>query len=67
MDLLTAPDADGHLKVTLRVRNSDPTSTVRSLERYDYRVVDAHGSGSTMEAANIAAERLMALQVLLNV
>ena len=67
VDLLTAPDADGHLKVTLRVRNSDPTSTVRSLERYDYRVVDAHGSGSTMEAANIAAERLMALQVLLNV
>ncbi len=67
VDLLTAPDADGHLKVTLRVRNSDPTSTVRSLERYDYRVVEAHGSGSKMNDAVVAAERLRALQVLLNV
>lgn len=67
VDLLSVPDEDGHLRVTLRVRNTDPTSTVRSLERYDYRVVEAHGSGSGMCDATIAAERLLALQTLLNV
>ena len=67
VDLLTAPDEEGRLKVTLRVRNSDPTSTVRSLERYDYHVVEAHGAGSTLRDAGVAAERIMALQMLLNV
>lgn len=67
VDLFSAPDHDGRLRVTLRVRNTDPSSTVRSLERYDYQVVEARGSAEGRYDATIAAERLMALQALLNV
>lgn len=67
VDLLTVPDKDGYLRVTLRVRNTDPSSTVRSLERYDYHVVEAHGAESGNVNATIAAERLLALRTLLNV
>ena len=67
VDLFTAPDRDGNLKVTLRVRNTDPTSTVRSLERYDFQVVEARGSDDSRFDATIAAERLMSLQAFLNV
>lgn len=67
VDLLSVPDEKGHLRVTLRVRNTDPSSTVRSLERYDYHVVEAYGAKDTMYDAGIAAERLLSLQTLLNV
>ena len=42
VDLISAPGDNGHLMVTLRVRHSDPTAAVRSLERYDFHVIDAH-------------------------
>ena len=67
VDLLSVPDEEGRLKVTLRVRNTDPTSTVRSLERYDYHVVEAHSARASMYDATVAEERLLALQTLLNV
>lgn len=66
-DLFSVPEADGHLLVTLRVRNSDPTPTVRSLERYDFKVVEAHASESAGADMTVATERLLSLQALLNV
>lgn len=65
VDLWSSPSADGMMRVTLRVRSCDPSAAVSSLERYDFHVVEA--SGSTMRDAEIASERLLALQVLLNV
>lgn len=67
VDLFTAPAENGLLNVTLRVRHSDPTSAVRNLERYDYHVIDAHSSGDTIQSMEIATERLLALQALMNV
>ena len=65
VDLWSVPAPDGMLRVTLRVRSCDPSAAVRSLERYDFRVVEA--SGAMMRDAEIATERLLALQTLLNV
>lgn len=67
VDLFSAPGDDGMMKVTLRVRHSDPTATVRSLERYDFHVLEAHGSGNDVQSLQIATERLLALQALMNV
>lgn len=67
VDMFTTPQSDGQLRVTLRVRHADPTAAVRSLERYDYHVVEAHGAGSDVREAEIAAERLLSLQTILNV
>lgn len=67
VDLLSAPGENGHIRVTLRVRHSDPTAAVRSLERYDFHVIDAHSSGDTIQSMEIATERLLALQALMNV
>ena len=67
VDLFSAPGDDGRIRVTLRVRHSDPTAAVRSLERYDYHVVEAHGAGSMIQSVQIAAERLLSLQALMNV
>ena len=67
VDLLTAPGDHGNMVVTLRVRHSDPTAAVRSLERYDYHVVEAHSSGDNIRTMEIATERLLALQALMNV
>lgn len=67
VDLMTAPGENGHIMVTLRVRHSDPTATVRSLERYSFHVVEAHGSGNSYQSMEIATERLLALQALMNV
>ena len=47
--------------------DSDPSAAVRSLERYDFKVLEAHGSSDGVRDAAIATERLMALQALLNV
>lgn len=65
VDLLTAPTAAGRLRLTLRVRHSDPSAASRSLERHGFDVVEMYGA-STGDAA-LAAERLMGLQLLLNV
>lgn len=67
VDLLTSPGPDGTILVTMRVRHSDPSAAIRSLERYDFHVVEAHGSGSVIRDAAITAERLLALQALMNV
>ena len=65
VDLWSVPSTDGMIRVTLRVRHNDPSAAVRSLERYDFHVIDAYGA--EMRDAGIAAERLLALQTLLNV
>ena len=49
------------------MRHRDPSAAVRSLERYDFHVVDAHASEGGLRDAEVAAERLLALQTLLNV
>lgn len=67
VDLLSVPSENGMLHVTLRVRHSDPTAAVKSLERYDYKVIEAHSSGDTVQSMEIATERLLALQALMNV
>lgn len=67
VDLLTSPGEDGNIMVTLRVRHEDPSAAVRSLERYDYHVVAAYGNAACDRDAEIAAERLLALQTLMNV
>lgn len=64
VDLWTVPARDGRVSVTLRVRHTDPTAVCRSLERYGYEVTAAHGHDGV--AAEIAAERLLALQMMLN-
>lgn len=65
LDMLSAPTADGNIRVTLRVRMRDPEAAIRSLERYDFRVVDAHGIGEEYPA--VLEERLAALQTILNI
>lgn len=65
VDLWSVPAADGMMQVTLRVRSSDPSAAVRSLERYDFRVTEA--SGREMQTLEVAGERLLALQALLKV
>lgn len=65
LDMLSTPLPEGEMEVTLRVALSDPSPAVRSLERYGYEVTAAHGS--RFLSADVASERLMALQILLNV
>lgn len=67
VDMLSTPSSDGHIRVTLRLRHSDPSAAMRSLERHDFSVVEAHAASDGMRDAEIAAERLLALQTLLNV
>lgn len=65
LDLMTAPGDNGNVVVTLRVRQSDPSSAVHNLERYDFKVTEAHGSSNV--DAIVAYDRLLALQTLLSV
>ena len=65
VDLLSVPDKDGHLSVTLRVRSLDPSAAIQSLERYGYRVVES--SASSYRDYEIAASRLLELQTILNI
>ena len=67
VDLLTSPAEDGKIYVTLRISHRDPSAAIRSLERYEFKVVEAHGAGSQLRDAELSAERLLALQTLLNV
>lgn len=65
LDMLSRESEDGKLRVLLRVSHIDPTSVVRSLERYDYEVVSAHGS--QFKAIGLSYERLAELAMYLNV
>lgn len=67
VDLFSTPGENGRIRVTLRVRHSDPTAAVRSLERYDFHVLEAHSSGDAVQSLEIATERLLSLQALMNV
>ena len=67
VDLFSSPGENGRIRVTLRVRHSDPTAAVRSLERYDFHVLESHSSGDAMQSLEIATERLLSLQALMNV
>ncbi|MCM1291307.1 MAG: hypothetical protein NC201_00465 [Prevotella sp.] len=65
VDLISHPAENGKVRVTLRVRHTDPSAAVRSLERYGYTVTEA--SGDSYADARLSDERLSALQVYLNV
>lgn len=67
VDLISSPGPDGSLKVTLRVRLADPSAAAHSLERYGYDVVETHACGSSNRDSEIAIDRLLSLQALLNV
>lgn len=67
VDLLTSPADDGCVRVTMRVRHTDPSAAVHSLERYDFKVVEAYGAKDGVRDAEIAFDRLLSLQTLLNV
>lgn len=65
VDLLSSPAEEGRMRVTLRVSHSDPSAAARSLERYGFEVTEAHGA--EYADAQIADDRLRALQLYLNV
>ncbi len=65
VDLLTQPADERSISVTLRLRCDDPTAAIHNLERYGYEVAEAEGNNYT--DAMITAERLLELQVMLNV
>lgn len=67
VDLLSTPSDNGNLKVLLRVRHTDPAAAVRSLERYNFKVTDAHAASDSIMSVEIATERLLSLQALMNV
>lgn len=67
VDLFTSPADNERLTVTLRVRHSDPTAAIRSLERYGFNVVEAHSASDNIQSMEIATERLLSLQALMNV
>ncbi len=65
VDLLTQPADEKSISVTLRLRCDDPTPAIHNLERYGYEVAEAEGNNYA--DAVIAAERMLELQVMLNV
>lgn len=65
VDLWTVPGEGGMIQATLRVRTSDPSGVVTSLERYGYDVVET--SGGENRNMETAIERLLSLNTLLKV
>lgn len=65
VDLWTAPGEGDALRVTLRVRTSDPSSVAGSLERYGFEVLEA--SGEENRNLETAVERLLSLNAILKV
>lgn len=65
VDLWSAPGQGDVVRVTLRVRTSDPSGVVASLERYGYDVVEA--TGEENRNMDTAIERLLSLNTLLKV
>lgn len=67
VDVLSVPAENGMLRVSLRVRHSDPSAAARSLERYGFNVIDTYSSANQITSVEIAAERLLSLQAIMNV
>ena len=65
VDLWTSPGEGDSLRVTLRVRTTDPSAVAVSLERYGFEVVEA--SGDENKDLETAVERLLSLKTLLGV
>lgn len=65
VDMITTPIDNNRLRVTLRVRCEDPSSTVHCLERYGYEVADVFGHENAGYTASM--DRLLALHTLMNV
>lgn len=65
VDLWTVPTDHGSIQATLRVRHSDPSACIHHLERHGFNVT--RSIGANYADADIARERLLALQTLLNV
>lgn len=65
VDLWTSPGKGDNVLVTLRVRTSDPSGVMTSLERYGYEVVES--SGEENRNMETAIERLLSLNTLLKV
>lgn len=66
VDLWSTPSDNGNIKVTLRVRHTDPSAVINSLERYGYEVSESFSHGDSRQLL-IASERIQALQAILNV
>ena len=64
-DMFSRPTDDGHVCVMLRVGHLDPSSVIRSLERYDFTVTAAYGS--LFNAVELSCERLAELALYLNI
>ena len=65
VDLWSTPGEGDSLMVTLRVRTSDPSGVISSLERYGYDVVEC--SAEETRNMDTAMERLLSLNTLLKV
>ncbi len=65
VDMLSRPSGEGMISVTLRVRTDEPSSVMASLRRHGFEVTES-ASGNEKELG-LAAERLLGLQVLMNV
>ena len=65
VDLLSRPAPDGRLRVTLRVRDTDPSAVIASLERHGYLIAECAARSNA--SAEVLSERIAALQALLNV
>jgi hypothetical protein len=65
VDLLSVPASEGNIRVMMRVRCTDPTAVVHSLERYGYDVVEVYANSYSNEET--ALNRLLEVQTLLNV
>lgn len=65
VDLWTTPCEGDTLRVTLRVRTTDPSGVASSLERYGYDVVET--TGEENRDVETAMERLLSLRTLLEV
>lgn len=65
VDLFTSPGAGDIIRVTLRVRTTDPSAVVSSLERYGFEVAEA--SGNENRDVETAVERLLSLNAMLKV
>lgn len=65
VDLWTSPLDGENMKVTLRVRSTDPSEAAACLERYGYNVVEV--SGENNSNLDTAIERLLSLNTLLKV